>query len=435
MAKKNKKKEKQKGYGKTDVGAVKKDVKKREKERADFDRGFTRFYKFRVGFNFMRILPPLPGRALPWEKALRHFNLGPEGNGFGNCALKGCPACSLSKALAKSKKKSDKKRAEDVRRSQGYYFAMIDVAPLYDLVNGKVKMVGDPVKDWPKCWGSIEYKDEDREQLSKKCAKCKKKVNEWGISWADSCELGVCACSVSGQRIDNIADGFDDGDFTDLGKEGRTVQTKRKGKSRFKTSYMDKVLSKEWALPRHIVEYVNENAIDLVELTKPLTKDEMKAVMEGRSSDDDTPDCFGEFDSDEEKCKECDLADLCAEEAGVDVDDEDEEAEEGEEDEEEDEEDEEEEGEEEDEEEDEEEGEDDEEDEDDEDEDEGDEDEEEDEEGDDEEEEDDDDEGDDEEDEEEDNSSAREKLKKELKKKSKGKNKKKEKSSSKRKKK
>lgn len=315
MAKKEKEEKEEKGkFGKTDIGAVRKDVTEREKAREQFEKGFTRFYTQRQGYNFLRMIPPLAGRTLPWEKSARHFNLGPNGDSFSNCAGPGCPACALSKALQKSRKESEKSRGENIRRNIGYCSQVIDVSPLYDLVDGKVKMTSKS-EDFPKCWGNIEYKDSNREILCKKCANCKRKINGFGVSWADSCELGICISTMSGARIDDIAEGFDEGDFTDIGSGGRTIQIKRKGKGRFKTSYTTKVLSKEWALPKHMRKYVKENVNDLLDIVKFANIEDVKKLMAGHSANDDTPDCFGEFDSETKKCKKCELADICAEES------------------------------------------------------------------------------------------------------------------------
>ncbi len=287
------------------IGKVKKEAIEADKEqRAKQNQGFQNWLKFKTGTNFYRMLPPQEGVDLPWIKVRKHFNLGPDENGICNCTETGkdCFICKKVRIGENSSKKKERDKAAKQKVSTGYVSQGIDVTPLYS--KEKKKWVADNPP--PKCWGSPK-KDEDDEFIGK-CQRC---------SWNESCDKGIQLCSMSGQRIDDIADYFDDCDLTDL-KKGRNILVKRKGKGKFNTSYKVKVKKDyQWEIPKFMRKFIEENFIDLLEELAPATPEETEEAYLGGSENDDLPDCFGNFVKGKKKCKKCEYSDLCEEETDI----------------------------------------------------------------------------------------------------------------------
>jgi len=286
--------------GKTSKEEIMKDKEEREKRRGSR----ASWFKFDVGATFLRMLAPAVTEKLPWRQRRVHFGLGEEQKGVCNCTKTGkdCHACKKVKIDEASKSKKIRALASRRGVSISNVFQAIDVSPLYTKV-GKKKWKSDNPP--PDCWGNVK-KDEDGDFLGK-CSKC---------SWNTSCNAGIVIATLSGARIDDLAEFFDETDITDL-KKGRNICIIKKGKTFGTISYkVDAGKSFSWKVPDFMIKYIKSNFADLKEITKPATPAETKDAWEGKSRDDDIPECFGEYKKNK-KCKKCEYADLCEEESGI----------------------------------------------------------------------------------------------------------------------
>jgi hypothetical protein len=191
---------------------------------------------------------------------------------------------------------------------------MIDVTPLYTKSESKKgRFVADNPP--PECWGSIK-KDEDGDPIGK-CQRC---------SWNASCNEGLTIAGLSGQRIDDLADYFDDDtDLTDLVK-GRNIKISKKGEKMGDISYsVDASEKYAWEIPIGMRKVIKGKFFDITEVIKPATAEETEDAWKGRAKNDDLPECFGQFNPKKSKCKKCEMADICAEEEGTDKDEDDDE--------------------------------------------------------------------------------------------------------------
>jgi hypothetical protein len=204
--------------GKVNVSKVKKDKEERSKAYG----GFTNWLKFKNGPNFIRMLPPVEGEDLPWIRTRKHFNLGPNQKGVSMCTPTGndCYICKKAKILSNSPDKKQRDLGMKYNVSRSYAFQCVDMTPMYSK-EGKKWVADNPP---PKCWGQAKV-DDDGDFVGK-CGRC---------SWNESCSRGVQMSNLSGQRIDDIADYFDECDLTDF-VDGRNILVKRKGEG-FGTSY------------------------------------------------------------------------------------------------------------------------------------------------------------------------------------------------------
>jgi len=289
------------------MGKVSSKAVKEEKEKRESWGNRPNFHKWKGGANFMRMMPPPDGMDIPWILSRRHFGLGPNGKGFTQCTETGkdCYACRQVKIKGQSKNKADRKLADRQKVGSANVFQMIDVTPLYSK-KGKNKYVADNPP--PDCWGNILV-DEDGDPI-KKCQRC---------SWAEACKEGISLGSLSGQRIDDVSDYFDDDtDITSL-KEGFNIRVTKKGKTFGNTSYtIDCGDDYKWAVPKFMREVIKEKFQDIRQLIKPATAEETEAAYKGKTGgDEDLPECFGEF-ANKKKCKKCTYADVCQEEADLD---------------------------------------------------------------------------------------------------------------------
>ncbi|MFH1209646.1 MAG: hypothetical protein V1663_02560 [archaeon] len=288
--------------GKVNTKSVKEDKEKRGSGRGNFGK----FHTYETGTNFTRMLPPMEGREVPWEHQKRHFSLGPSMKGFSPCTETGkdCFACKMVRKDSNSADKKVRALAEKRKQSSANIFQMMDVTPLYTKKKKKGKTTFVPDNPPPKCWGSIEV-DEDGDPIGK-CQRC---------TWNKSCSEGVTKAALSGQRIDDLCDYFDkDIDLTDL-KTGRNIKVVKKGKTFGDISYSVEAGEElAWEIPKHMRNFIKKNFIDLVEATKHATPEETEDAWKGRSSSDDLPECFGEFNSKKKKCKKCEYNDVCSEE-------------------------------------------------------------------------------------------------------------------------
>jgi len=231
--------------GKVSKGKVKED----KAERSRDNKQFANWFKLSPGPNFYRMLPPAEGEALPWIKTRKHFGLGPNGKGIANCTEGGrnCYACKMSKKLSNSNKKKEQAQGAKLRVSTSFTSQGIDMNPLYSKkkIKGKknkYEFVADNPP--PKCWGKIKKDDEG--DFVGKCQRC---------SWNESCNRGIQLLAQSGQRIDDIADAFDDSDITDL-KTGRNILIKRKGEG-MNTSYIIECDEDfDYELPKQMIKFI-----------------------------------------------------------------------------------------------------------------------------------------------------------------------------------
>jgi hypothetical protein len=291
--------------GKVNVKKIKED----KAERSRDNKQFANWLKFSVGPNFIRMLPPGEGEALPWVKTRKHFGLGPNGNAIANCTEGGrnCYACKRAKVLSNSPDKKEQALGSKQRVSISYTSQVIDMSPLYSKkkVKGsknKYEFVADNPP--PKCWGKIQ-KDDEGDYVGK-CQRC---------SWNESCGRGIQLMALSGQRTDDIADSFDEGDITDL-KTGRNILVKRKGEGMGTSYTIESDEDYDYELPKQMIKYVEENFKDLREEVKPSTPEEIEEIYKGESSENEgLPECFGEFDTKKKKCKKCEVNDICSEES------------------------------------------------------------------------------------------------------------------------
>jgi len=294
--------------GKATADAVKKDKAERGKKRNNSQ---VRRHKWKEGTQFSRMLPPSENMDTPWIVDKCHFNLGPEKKGFSRCTETGkdCFCCKKVRKDLNDPKPSVRKMAQNRSMSISNVFLQVDVTPLYTKkkVNGKTKFVADNPP--PECWGEAK-KDSDGDLMGK-CQRC---------SWGESCQEGITTASLSGQRIDDLADYFDgDTDITSL-KDGRNIKVVKtvKGKSISDISYTVDASEKfAWKIPKGMRAVIEKKFIDLTEVVKPATPEETEDAWKGTDKNDDLPECFGKFDDSKKKCKKCDMADICAEEADV----------------------------------------------------------------------------------------------------------------------
>ena len=289
-------KEKKNGakFGTVNKTAMQKEKAEREKFRSGVGR--TKWHKYESGSNFVRMLPPPVSMPVPWLLQRKHFGLGPEEKGFSPCTSDGkkCFICKNVKVLEASGTKANLAKADRIKVKVNYGFLGIDMTPLYSIEeSGKKKKQYVADNPPPKCWG--EAKIEEDEFIGK-CKRC---------SWNQSCAAGIHYYGLSGQRIDDVAEYFDECDLTDL-KEGRNILITKKGSGQYNTSYSINADEEfTYKLPKHIIEYIKTHFFDISEELKPATPEETEEAFKGRTEEGDLPECLGKFSPKKSKCKEC----------------------------------------------------------------------------------------------------------------------------------
>jgi hypothetical protein len=104
-----------------------------ERSRKQVKSGSANFYKFKMGTNLVRFLPPSEGEEVPWVIVYQHY-LRNWGGGkralIFNCPLKAgegpCPACEEEERLASTGNAADKKASEDYRPRPRVFANIID---------------------------------------------------------------------------------------------------------------------------------------------------------------------------------------------------------------------------------------------------------------------------------------------------------------------
>jgi hypothetical protein len=102
-------------------------------EKADCAAGSAQFYKFKVGRNILRILPPPPGpgQKSPYKTVFQHFIQMPGGSKSVICskaARTPCPVCDHVAELRKSKLAQDQQVASDLFARRRVFANVIDRA-------------------------------------------------------------------------------------------------------------------------------------------------------------------------------------------------------------------------------------------------------------------------------------------------------------------
>lgn len=302
----------------TDIKKLKgyiKNHKKEEKEKEERkNRSSVEFYQNHVGKNCLYLCPPHENmEGIPFVMRGKHRNCGPEGKTDFMCIsndgkkLKQCPQCMEVKDLYDSSRDSSKKKAGKMKRNQRFYWQIIDMAPLLE----------DDPAEMPDCF--LDFPDEEDTKTRKKrgCKACE---------WLDSCEGGIKGWSI-GKKIqepilDELEDLIDDEDVTNP-KECRPVILRRKGEEAMNTEYSGIKFSKPFSFPKEVIARIQENLIDLSEMSVPKDADQIKKLMTGDTEEaddtddgeDDVPKCFGKYDDDEDDCLKCDYSDPCEVEA------------------------------------------------------------------------------------------------------------------------
>jgi hypothetical protein len=296
-------------------GMINEEKKNDEERKKRQERGDIGFYRPEVGKNCLYLCPAHENMdGIPYVKRGKHRNCGPEGKtdfmcrrSTGKEPINDCPQCVEIKELYGTGKERDKKKASRMRRSQRFYWNVINMRPLLEL--------GDDEKvTIPDCF--LDYPDEE-DKKTRKARGCKR------CDYIDACEEGVIVFSfgpkIKEQLFDELEPFLKKGIDVTNPKGFYPLQFKRKGEEVLNTDYTGVKFGDKVKFPDEVVARINEGLIDLSELSIPKGVDEVKKLMSGVPTEDaddengeeDKPKCFGKYDDDEEKCLKCDYSDPC----------------------------------------------------------------------------------------------------------------------------
>lgn len=281
-------------FGKTSVKSVREMRKKEEEARAS-RRGLGR-YKAPNGKSALWVLPPTSDamNGSPTVDILMHNSISPDGSGFGQCCRThmdqprdNCPKCldvdrlwNKSRELKKEGDKDGAAAAEKLARESGVRVnktaQLIDVTGAYD---NKGKLV-DQI---PNCFGdnfAPDVKEDERTEKYSRCRKC---------TFLSSCQLGVQQWALPKAVYDKMIEAIceENKDITNPAA-AYPIRVKRTGQG-MKTKYTAE-LAHKIKIPAKVVEFAEKHAMDLTKLIKPMTKEQMLALMNPEQSDADTGD-------------------------------------------------------------------------------------------------------------------------------------------------
>jgi len=298
----------------TDMSKFNKRQKERteyKKQREERKKGKLNFKVPPEGWSRLALLPPHESMdGLPYVARGRHRSCGPENKTEFICLrhedqspLNDCPQCEEVVRLYTTGQERDKIIASKKRRNQRYYWQCCSLEIMAD---------NDPPK-MPDCFLQFPADEDDEDQTKKRkkvCSVC---------AWKDDCVQGIMPFSMGVLMFDDIVDLFEQAgdDITNL-KALRGIKFKRTGEGQ-KTKYTGISLLATLEFPKAVRKHIEDNLIDLTLVSPSKTKEEIKALMEGvetgKANDEDdneeTPDCYGEYDPEMKKCGKCQFSDAC----------------------------------------------------------------------------------------------------------------------------
>jgi hypothetical protein len=264
----------------TSVKAVKESLEQEKAPRKEGSKG--NFLKLKEGRSFWWILPPVSDgmNGLPFYKRLMHNGMGPEGKGWGPCMRKnnaearancdGCVDCGklwdLIKNYEKSGVASQIEKAKDLRPKAKKMIArerpvvqVIDVSGAYD-------KAGRVVEQFPTCFGDNFNKEEDTHD---KCRKC---------SFSDSCKAGIRLWEMQFTPYEFILNKIAEEEI-DICNPGNAYPLKIIRKGMDERSTYTPELANPIKIPQNVVNFAEENAIDLANHFQVSTKEQMQQMM------------------------------------------------------------------------------------------------------------------------------------------------------------